>query len=71
MMPWIQMVLGLIAVCLLAVGGLIRSVSFMIAPEKKPFRSVWDKRGFYIAISGATLMLVTVLASDLFIHKSV
>lgn len=61
-----QIALMLLAAALLGIGGLIRWGAFLIAPEKKPFRSSWDKKGFYLAISGASLMLICILASDFF-----
>lgn len=50
----------------LGLGGLIRWGSFLAAPQAKPFRSAWDKRGLIMAIAGASWMiLVTIIYESL------
>ncbi|OOW81716.1 hypothetical protein Xvtw_18580 [Xanthomonas campestris pv. vitiswoodrowii] len=49
----------LIAGFLLGAGGLIRWGAFLIAPGKRPFRSNWDRRGFFMAVAGIAGMIVS------------
>ncbi|NJB93497.1 hypothetical protein [Xanthomonas arboricola] len=58
-MKFVYILCMLIAGLLLGAGGLIRWGAFLVAPEKRPFRSTWDRRGFFMMAAGIAGMIVS------------